>query len=247
MPTESKAQLETLFLLLEDDDIEASLIQRTLDLGWKAPFQMHRCTRVKECLEFFKLREPDVILLDLNVLDSSGIATVEKVARKKPQSSVLIVATSMRDQSIALKSLELGAQDYVIKGEYSPDSLSSAIKFALARTNYNLPQATVDQGKLSLSDIKVDLMSQSLIIFNGEHSSEFNLTPLEVRLSAFFISNFDKELNREEIKDGVWGKEMSISDRVIDNQVSRLRSKMETSKYQIKSIRGFGYRFTAEK
>lgn len=160
---------------------------------------------------------------------------------------MLIVATSMKDQGIALKSLELGAQDYVIKGEYSPDSLSSAIKFALARTNYNLPQPTLDQGKLSLSDIKVDLMSQSLVIFNGENSSEVSLTPLEVRLSAFFISNFDRELNREEIKDGVWGKDMSISDRVIDNQVSRLRSKIENSRYQIKSIRGFGYLLTAGK
>jgi DNA-binding response OmpR family regulator len=73
-----------------------------------------------------------------------------------------------------------------------------------------------------------------------------HLKALEFRLLACFLRNDGRVLTRQQILDAVWGNDMHVTDRVVDNQVTNLRKKIEQDPENprlLVSIRGIGYRF----
>lgn len=229
-------------LLLEDNPREALIVQQTLEIGWKANVTIHRYLKVHDIVSHLNHSSPDIILLDLNVLDSEGINTVEVVVKGNHAAVPIIVTTSMKDQKKAVQALELGVQDYVVKGEYSAESLTKAIRFARARAHsMGTFSGSSTKETLDLDGICVDLMNQAINYFDGLKNQRIELTSMEVKLAAYFIKNVGQELSRDELRNRVWGEETSISDRVIDNQVSRLRSKIKPTSFSIQSVRGIGY------
>jgi PAS domain S-box-containing protein len=79
--------------------------------------------------------EPDVILLDLNILDSNGVKTYDSINELFPSASV-IVLSGMDDQSIALEIVSKGGQDYLLKSGVNPQILEKAIKYGLLRRTF---------------------------------------------------------------------------------------------------------------
>jgi signal transduction histidine kinase len=75
---------------------------------------------------------PDVILLDLSLPDSSGLATV-KAMRAAAPAAPIIVLTGQDEEVLALATLESGAQDYLVKGQLDHDSLGRAVRYARVR------------------------------------------------------------------------------------------------------------------
>ena len=75
---------------------------------------------------------PDVVLLDLSLPDSAGLATVRAVRDALPALPI-VVLTGLDDRHLALEALEAGAQDYLIKGQFEHDALGRAIRHALVR------------------------------------------------------------------------------------------------------------------
>ena len=75
------------------------------------------------------------------------------------------------------------------------------------------------------------------------------LTPLEFRLLEVFIRHRGRALGRQRLIDAAWGHDTFVTDRVVDNQVTNLRKKIEPNpdrpRYLV-SLRGMGYRFDAE-
>jgi len=74
------------------------------------------------------------------------------------------------------------------------------------------------------------------------------LTPLEFRLLAAFIRHRGRAVGRQRLIDEVWGHGTFVTDRVVDNQVTNLRKKIEprpAAPVYLQSIRGYGYRFDA--
>ena len=76
--------------------------------------------------------EPEVILLDLNISDSSGIETFEKVNERFPLAAI-IVLSGMDDEELALLSVKKGAQDYILKTELNPTVLAKSMQYGLER------------------------------------------------------------------------------------------------------------------
>ena len=79
--------------------------------------------------------------------------------------------------------------------------------------------------------------------------SPVELKPLEYRLLAFFLRREGRVQTRQQILDEVWGREMHVTDRVVDNQVTNLRKKIEQdpeNPRRLISIRCAGYRFDAK-
>lgn len=224
-------------LLLEDDDLEAQLVRRSLEKGWKNKIELDRCRSSLEVVDYLGLRWPQLILLDLNVLDSSGLDTLKTILKANEAQVPIIVTTSMTDEALAIESLRLGAQDYIVKDKYTPESISKAIRFALARS---YPQQNA-QPQFQIPGFKINYSTHQISYKKNQDWVQEELSANEIRLLGFLLKNFEKDISREELKKNVWGEEIEVSQRVIDCQISRLRKKIFEAPIEIKSIRGFGY------
>ncbi len=122
-------------LIVEDDQVFANLVQFQLStLG----YQLEDIISVSSLIEAKEVKqelEPDVILLDLNILDSNGVKTYDSINEMFPSASV-IVLSGMDDQSIALEIVSKGGQDYLLKSGVNPQILEKAIKYGLLRRSF---------------------------------------------------------------------------------------------------------------
>ena len=122
----------TQILVIEDDLTYSELVQFQLSY---VGFSLHNIITVqsiKETKEVSLEFIPDVILLDLNILDSNGIETYDAVIQIFPHSSV-VVLSGMDDQSLALQIVSRGAQDYILKSDVKPQVLEKTIKYGVLR------------------------------------------------------------------------------------------------------------------
>lgn len=147
-------------LLVEDDPGDAGLIKYTLKydqtgnhLAWVESFSALE--------QFFAEQQakPDVILLDLNLPDSTGIETVH-ACKRLSRSTPIVVLTGHDDTEFALQALEAGAQDYLAKGSLDADSLSRTMRYAISRAKLEerliiseeRMSAAIEGGKLGVWD-----------------------------------------------------------------------------------------------
>ena len=119
-------------LQVEDNPADAELVRLALR-SWKAqPHTLACVARLAEALPVLVGRRADVVLLDLTLPDSAGLATVERtvaIARDIP----VIVLTGTDDDQLGLASIEAGAADYICKGEIRSHTLRRGIMFVLER------------------------------------------------------------------------------------------------------------------
>ncbi|MFM7683983.1 MAG: response regulator [Bacteroidota bacterium] len=122
-------------LIVEDDQIFADLVQfqlSTIGYQWEDIISV---PSLKEAEEVKQELEPDVILLDLNILDSNGVKTYDSINELFPNASI-VVLSGMDDQSIALEIVSKGGQDYLLKSGVNPQILEKAIKYGLLRRSF---------------------------------------------------------------------------------------------------------------
>jgi two-component system sensor histidine kinase UhpB len=119
-------------LIIEDDLSFAENVKFQLSTSEIKSENIISITSIAEAHEVRDFQEPDVILLDLNIEDSSGVETYEKVFKIFPLASV-IVLSGMDDESIALEIVSKGGQDYVIKSALNAKVLERTINYGLLR------------------------------------------------------------------------------------------------------------------
>jgi len=102
--------------LVEDNPGDARLIQEMLREPPIAPYQIRCLSRLDEVLERVQ-REPfDVLLLDLGLPDSQGLATFERVNQQAPMMPIIIFSGAI-DEQLGVEAVAHGAQDYLVKGQ----------------------------------------------------------------------------------------------------------------------------------
>ncbi|MEI7457206.1 MAG: diguanylate cyclase [Nitrosomonadales bacterium] len=117
-------------LLVEDEESDASLLRQSMK---SAPtFTIDWVTSMAQAQLYLQKNVPDVVLLDLTLPDSSGLQSVQD-GRRAAGSLPLIVLTGHNDPEFALQTLESGAQDYLVKGEFCADDLIRSIRYAMSR------------------------------------------------------------------------------------------------------------------
>jgi signal transduction histidine kinase len=119
-------------LLIEDDPGDAALILRNLRDSRLGSFATTSASCLADARTTLERRCFDAVLTDLGLPDSVGMDTVRAVLAVAGDRPV-VVLTGQDDETAALQALELGAQDYLIKGEYRQDSLGRALHHAMAR------------------------------------------------------------------------------------------------------------------
>ncbi|PID85782.1 MAG: hypothetical protein CSB13_06320 [Chloroflexi bacterium] len=125
-------------LLIEENADDAHLIRLLLSKQKKRPqstppaFEVLHVKRLSAGLAFLEKMKIDVILLDLSLPDSHGLNTFEKAIEKAPHIPI-IVLSSLDDERLAVKAMQLGAQDYLVKGNIEGNLLEQSIRYAIER------------------------------------------------------------------------------------------------------------------
>jgi two-component system, cell cycle sensor histidine kinase and response regulator CckA len=99
-------------------------------------------------LEHIRQNSPDAVVLDLNLPDSDGLATLRAVLASAPQMPI-VVLTGLADVDIARQALQLGAQDWLLKGQLDPDVVQRAVRYAVERKH--LTDRLVQAQKLEIA------------------------------------------------------------------------------------------------
>jgi signal transduction histidine kinase len=127
-------------LLIEDNPGDALLIREMLREAKDAVFVLESCSSLTDGMNALSKRRYDVILLDINLPDSTGTATVQRLLRQHPANAV-VVLTGFDDQEVAVDALKAGAQDYLVKGDTNTNLLVRSIRYAIERHRIDLAEA----------------------------------------------------------------------------------------------------------
>lgn len=123
---------EIRLLLIEDSLGDQKLAALMLAKAKGASFRVETCDHLKAGLERLAQGGIDAVLLDLFLPDSEGIETFNRAHFAAPAVPIVVMST-LDDEQTALKALEKGAQDYLIKGQVDGASLSRSLMFAVGR------------------------------------------------------------------------------------------------------------------
>jgi signal transduction histidine kinase len=118
-------------LLIEDNPGHARLLQKALSKADSFQFQVKHCELLGQALQCSP-NNHDVIMLDLTLPDSTGMDTLRQISTHMPDLPI-IVLTSIDDEALAIEAAQLGAQDYLVKGEFDESLLVRTIQYALER------------------------------------------------------------------------------------------------------------------
>jgi PAS domain S-box-containing protein len=141
-------------LLIEDSTDDCALITRKLDKCVNSRFSVVAVSRLAEGLEQLHRTNPDVILSDLGLPDSHGLDTVTKILCDAPHTP-LVVLSGFDDEAIAIKAVQLGAQDYLVKGHIEDNQMERALFYAIERSRL---QAELEQHTQEITNIQTNLL-----------------------------------------------------------------------------------------
>ena len=119
-------------LVVEDSFSDADLLSKNLAKAGKQAWTITTAERLSEGIAMVKASQFDIALLDLSLPDSDGLETVEKFIAAVPDLPA-IVLTVASDEKLAIAAIAHGAQDYLIKGEITPELLIRAIYYGIER------------------------------------------------------------------------------------------------------------------
>ncbi len=122
----------TRVLLIEDDPGDADLIQEILSEDKNCPFDLECTDRLLPGLKRLAEGGADVVLLDLSLPDSQGLETFARVHAQAPEVPI-VVLTGLNDEMPAIKAVQDGAQDYLIKGQVNGTLLLRTLNYAIER------------------------------------------------------------------------------------------------------------------
>ena len=129
---------EAQILIIEDDLVFAEMVQFQLSTSGISLENIISIDSIEDAKEIRTYQEPDVILLDLNITDSSGISTYDSIGKLFPLASIIVFLSGMDDESIALEIVSKGGQDYVLKGDLNAQILNKTIKYGLLRRQLSI-------------------------------------------------------------------------------------------------------------
>ena len=228
---------EQRILVVDDDPRLREMLRKYLEGEGFAVSLAGDGASMRKALE----RPVDLILLDLVMPGEDGL-TLAREVRARAQTPIIILS-GKGDTIDRVVGLELGADDYIAKPFHLREVLAR-IKTVLRRsgTRAASPPAPAE-GVLQFEDWRLDPARRELWNPAGD---VVELTSSEFSLLVVFARHPQRVLTRDQIMDLTKGQDWSPLDRSIDNQVRRLRRKIETNPNAprlIKTVRGAGYQF----
>lgn len=187
---------------------------------------------------------PDLVLLDIMMPGEDGLSLCRHLVETRGLPVILLTAKGEATDRII--GLEIGADDYVVK-PFEPRELVARIRSVLRRASKTAAANTIeDDAVFVFEGWQLDPLKRKLIDPEG---AVVSISTAEYRLLLAFLERPRQVLDRDQLLDMVQGREAHLFDRAVDNQISRLRRKIEHNSRNpefILTVRGGGYRFAAD-
>lgn len=221
-------------VLVVDDDINiVKLIKLYLE---KEDFTVCTASNGVEALDVWKREDPSIIVLDIMMpmLDGNGVCREIRKSSDVP----IIMLTAKGETFDKVLSLELGADDYIVK-PFEPKELVARIKAILRRSE---TKSVASEDKI----VKFDKLEVNLVNYELKIDGKIlEIPPKELELLYFLASNPNRVFTREQLLEEVWGFDYFGDSRTVDVHIKRLREKLENTEanWQLKTVWGVGYKF----
>ncbi len=217
-------------LLIDDDENICKVIKLYLE---KEGMDIHVAGNGKEGIDMFAQINPDLVLLDIMMPGMDGTEVIKLI--RKESNVPVIMLTAKSDTFDKVLSLEMGADDYIVK-PFEPKELIARIKAVLRRSEPSVTEVET----IKYEDLEISLSTYS-VVYNGEN---IELPPKELELLYFLASHPNKVFTREQLLQKVWDFDFYGDSRTVDVHIKRLREKLAGEhNWQIKTVWSVGYKF----
>ena len=220
-------------LVLEDETSIRSFIVINLN---RAGYEVIEAGTGAEAFEQLRLH-PDikVAILDVMLPDTDGYEVCRTIRTKDPHIGIVMLTAKTQELDI-ITGLSTGADKYITK-PFSLPVLTAEIDALFNRISTS---DTADSGEIVQGPFRLNLNRRKL----EKDGVRIMLTQVEYSIMKMFMENPGKALSREDILNTVWGRDYFGELKIIDVNITRLRSKIEDDPKvptYILTVRGFGY------
>ncbi len=209
-------------LLVEDNPGDARLIEELIRETGKTEAAITDVGSLATALSVLKDSTFDVVLLDLSLPDSQGLATFTCV-QEHASGTPIILLTGLDDETLAVKAMQQGAQDYLVKGKVEAELLVRAIRYAIERQRLlvEMEKAREFEQHLAYHDVLTNLPNR-LLFYDRLAQALTHAKRYSGKLAVFFLDlDGFKELNDS--------RGHTVGDRLLQIVAQRLKSKLRES------------------
>jgi len=221
-------------LIVEDDPSIALVEQKALE---HEGFEVAVCAGGAEALESIAGWVPDLVLLDQRLPDIDGLEVLRTI-RTTSQVPVVVV-TALDGEELVVESLDLGADDYIVKPFKTPE-LMARVRAVIRRASPT-PDRT---GPYSFRDIVMDDLARRVT----KDGVELRLTRIEFDVLRLLMQRPGEAVDREEIAETIWNLPAARIGKSLDVHMSVLRKKLgddPKAPSYIETVRGVGFRIAS--
>ena len=220
-------------ILVADDEPDLrALLQRYLsDQGYTV-----RTVEGAGPLDVLLARERfDVLVLDVMMPGEDGLSICRRL-RAQGETIPILMLTARGDEPDKVAGLDAGADDYITK-PFSTQELLARIRAVLRRRAPEQVAEPIDIGGLALD------AATHRVSWQGQ---PLQLGPTEFKLLHYLMKHAERVHSRTQLLDKIWGDHVVIEERTVDVHVKRLREALGSASAMAETVRGAGYRFTAQ-
>lgn len=220
-------------LIIEDENELVRVLRSYLE---RANYRVISADQGDTGLAIWAQKEPDLVILDLNLPGMDGLDVAREIRRKAD--TPIIMVTARVEETDRLIGLELGADDYITK-PYSPREVVARVRAVLRRAGTTQNNRNV----LHAGSLEIDLVAHVV----SRDEEPIDLTPTEFKLLEILASQPGRVFSRLQLLEASQGAAYEGYERTIDAHIKNLRAKIEPeakNPIYIETVFGVGYRFS---
>lgn len=225
--------MSTILVVEDDPRIQKALHRQFTSEG----YTVHVSGDGAEGLATCKTLRPAGVVLDLMLPGMPGREVCKGIKAWSPNTPV-VVLSAVSEVADKVLLLELGADDYVTK-PFSPRELMARVQAAIRRTQKPVSSSP---SYISFGNVTADFSAMEF----SRDGLPVVLTANEIKLLRYFLDHAERVITREELLNDVWGYTSYPTTRTVDNQVMKLRQKLEPDSahpIHFRTMHGIGYKF----
>lgn len=226
--------MKTKVLLVEDEESIRKFVKINLE---REGYIIFEAGSGEDGIEIARREKPDIVVLDIMLPGIDGFEVCKTLRGEFPSLGIIMLTAKAEDYD-KIMGLQYGTDDYLTK-PFNPTELTLRIKSIERRLE---PEEVKDSNLIIDPPFKIDSYSRKFY----KDDVELELTPTEYQIIKIFMTSPGKAMTRDEILILVWGDDFLGDSKIVDVNIRRLRSKIETNpakpKY-IETVWGTGYRW----
>lgn len=231
---------QTLLIVEDDESLRLALADNLEEEGYRVRTTPRGDEARRQLLgEDGERLAADLVILDLMLPDVDGYALCREL-REAGLATPILMLTARTLEDDLVRGFDAGADDFLTK-PYRLRELLARVRALLRRRHGSRGES------FRFAGFHLDLAARSL---TDPHGRSLELTRTEYDLLTLFLQRQGQALSRDQILDAVWGKDLAIDERTVDNFVSSLKKKLAWSPsagFRFKTLRGVGYRLEVDR